>query len=206
MRPQIRLFVSVGAFVGILLIAAALTEVQAQPPGGKGGKAGKGGGSSETVDEFVAKLMAFNKAKDGKLTKEELTDTRLLALFDRADTNKDGVVTRAELEALFQREKLEGGGFGGPGGKGDKKGGKGYKGGPKPGEILPPFMQDQLNLTDAQRKQVADLQKEVDAKLDTILTAEQRTQMREMTGPGFGDKKDKKGPGGDKKGPPPEDK
>jgi EF hand len=199
MRPKFRLLVAASAFVGILLIAAVLTDVQAQPPGGKGGK---GGGSSETVDEFVAKLMAFNKAKDGKLTKAELTDTRLLALFDRADTNKDGVVTREELEALFKREKLEGGFFGGPGGPGG--GPKGFKGGPQPGQILPMFIQDQLNLTDSQKKQVADLQKEVDAKLDKILTAEQRTQMREMFGPGgFGKKKSPDGPG-DKKAPPPD--
>src|SRR5207253_5354846 len=119
-------------------LAAILGPAAAQPGGKKGGK-----GSAETVDEFVDRLMAFNKAKDGKLTKEELTDPRLHALFERADTNKDGVVTRAELEALFQREKIEGGGFG-PGGDkgkgpkdgkdgfGDKKGFKG-KGPPQPG-------------------------------------------------------------------------
>ena len=74
-------------------------------------------------EEFVAKMMAFDANKDGKLTKEELTDTRLHALFDRADTNKDGVVTREELEALFTKESLPSGGdFGGPKGKGDKKG------------------------------------------------------------------------------------
>jgi hypothetical protein len=204
MRPQMRLFLMIAAFVSILGLAASAIEAQ---PGGKKDKGGKG--TSETVDEFVAKLMAFNKTKDGKLTKAELTDPRLLALFERADTNKDGVVTRAELEALFQREKLEGGGFGpgggdkGKGGKdgfGDKKGFKG-KGPPQPGVILSPFFQDALNLTDAQRKQLADLQKDVDAKLDKILTAEQKTQLKEMsTQKGFGP------PGGDKKGPPPGEK
>ncbi|MBI1832780.1 MAG: hypothetical protein HYR84_15165 [Planctomycetes bacterium] len=74
-------------------------------------------------------MMAFNKAKDGKLTKTELTDTRLHALFDRADTNKDGVVTREELEALFAKESLPAG-KGGPGDKGKK--GKGDKKGPPP--------------------------------------------------------------------------
>jgi EF hand len=204
MRPQMRLFLMIAAFVSILGLAASAIEAQ---PGGKKDKGGKG--TSETVDEFVAKLMAFNKTKDGKLTKAELTDPRLLALFERADTNKDGVVTRAELEALFQREKLEGGGFGpgggdkGKGGKdgfGDKKGFKG-KGPPQPGVILSPFFQDALNLTDAQRKQLADLQKDVDAKLDKILTAEQKTHLKEMsTQKGFGP------PGGDKKGPPPGEK
>jgi hypothetical protein len=193
MRFSMRLCLMLTAFALILLLAASTTVAQ---PGGKGK------GKTETVDEFVDKVMAFNKAKDGKLTKTELTDPRLHALFDRADTNKDGVVTRAELEALFAREKLEGGGFGGP--DGDKKGkggpdgekkGKGPKGGgpPRPGQVLPPFIQDALDLTDSQKTQIADLQKEVDAKLEKILTAEQRQKMSEMRGKG-------KGP----KGPPPD--
>lgn len=81
----------------------------AQPGGKKGPRGGKGGGASETVDQFVAKMMAFDKSKDGKLTKAELIDTRLHELFDRADTKKAGVLTRADLEALFAREKLDGG-------------------------------------------------------------------------------------------------
>jgi hypothetical protein len=121
-----RLFLTTGAFVGFLVFAVALSEAQAQPGGKKGGK-----GSAETVDEFVKKLMAFNKAKDGKLTKAELIDTRLHALFDRADTNKDGVVTRADLEALFARESLTGAGGDKGNGPGGKKG-KGPKGEPPP--------------------------------------------------------------------------
>lgn len=214
MRTQMKMLAALSTFAAVLVMAAA---IDAQPGGKKGDKGPKGGfgGSTETVDEFVAKLMAFNTANNGKLTKEELTDKRLHALFDRADANKDGIVTREELVALYQKEKLEGGGFGGDkgdkgpkGGFGDKKFGKGFKGGGQPGQILPPFVQDQLNLSDKQRRQVADLQKEVDTKLATILTDEQRAQLREMSGPGFGDKKgpppfgDKK----DKKGPPPEDK
>jgi hypothetical protein len=182
----------------VVALALSISFADAQP-GGKKDKGPKGGGSAETVDEFVKKMMAFNKAKDGKLTKEELTDPRLHALFDRADTNKDGVVTREELEALFAKESLPAGGFGGPGGDkgkgpfGDKKG-KGFKGGPpQPGVVLPPFVQDALNLTDAQRKQVADLQKDVDERLAKILTDEQRTQLREFAA---------KGP----KGPPPDKK
>jgi hypothetical protein len=180
MRTHLRLFLTTGAFIAILVAAGSLA--QAQPGSGK--KGGKGGGSTETVDDFVKRLMAFNKAKDGKLTKEELTDTRLHALFDRADTNKDGVVTREELEALFAKESLgDAGGFAFGGDKGDKGGfkGKGPKGGPpQPGVVLSPFIQDVLNLTDAQKKQVADLQKDVDARLEQILTAEQRAQLREF--------------------------
>ena len=55
---------------------------------------------------------------------------------------------------------------------------------------MPPFVQDQLRLTDEQKKQVADLQKDVDGKLDKILTAEQKKQLQEMRDRGPG------GPGG----------
>src|SRR6478672_9256596 len=71
-----------------------------------------------------------------------------------------------------------------PGGdKGGKEGGRGrgrFGGPPQPGQILPGFLQEQLHLTDDQKKQVAELQKEVDAKLDKILTAEQKSQLKEM--------------------------
>jgi len=129
MRSHHRIFLISGAFVIALAFAVQLAE--AQPGGGKKDKPGKG--KRETVDEFVKKLMAFNKAKDGKLTKAELTDTRLHALFDRADTNKDGVVTREELEALFAREALSGDV---PKGKGKGKDGKGPKAHSPPGGAM----------------------------------------------------------------------
>src|SRR5262245_23605923 len=117
MRPQVRIFLFVATLIATVSVTAI--TIQAQPPGKKDDKGGKGGkGGNESVDDFVAKLMAFNNAKDGKLTKAELTDTRLHALFDRADTKKNGFVTRADLEALFSRENVQGGyGKGGPGGK-----------------------------------------------------------------------------------------
>lgn len=118
MRPQLRLFLTASAFIAALFVVIALAD--AQPGGGKKG----GKGNTETVDEFVKKVMAFNKAKDGKLTKTELTDTRLHGLFDRADANKDGMVTREELEALFARETIADDGKKGKGPKGpppDKK-------------------------------------------------------------------------------------
>jgi len=67
MRTKTRLFLMFGTLGALLLAIAASGEVQAQP--GKGGKKG-GGGPAETMDSFVDRMMAFNKAKDGKLTKE----------------------------------------------------------------------------------------------------------------------------------------
>lgn len=71
----------------------------------------------------------------------------------------------------------------------------------RPGDILPGPLQDMLRLTDEQKKQVAELQKEADAKVEKILTEDQRKQLKEMRdrGPmGFGPPG---GPGGF--GPPP---
>lgn len=97
--------------------------------GGRGGE--PGGASATSADELVATLMAFDKNTDGKLSKDELPE-RLQAMFDRADTNKDGVLTASEIRASAQsstqsasagmgRGKREG--RGGPEGRGRGPGG-----------------------------------------------------------------------------------
>jgi EF hand len=165
------------------------------------------------TDDVVTRMMEFDKNKDGKLSRSEVTDTRLRRLFDRADANKDKVVTRSELSALAAREQEDdrGGprGFGGPGGPppdGEGPGGPppGGPGGPRMGppgrlgDVLPQMAQQRLNLTTKQQKQVAELQQEVDAKLSEILTAEQRTQFKQMRerGPGGGPPFGRGGPPG----------
>jgi hypothetical protein len=64
-------------------------------------------------------------------------------------------------------------------------GGFGPFGPPRPGEILPGFLQDQLKLNAEQKKELGEIQKELDAKLAKLLTAEQ-TKMLEKMGPGKG--------------------
>lgn len=130
-----------GLFLASLLAVTAFSG--AQPPGGgkekkdkggPGGGPGGKGGKVATVEEMTARLMAFDANKDGKLTKEELNDTRLQPLFERADADKDGVVTKDELTALLTKESAalaEGGEKGGPGGD---KGGKGGPPGGGPGD------------------------------------------------------------------------
>jgi hypothetical protein len=170
-------------------------------------------GGSSAVDGIVARMMAFDKNKDGKLTRDEITDTRLLRLFERADANQDGVVTKEELSTLAGRMVDEAasderrGGFGPPGGPGGfgspGAGGRGPGGfgpPPQPGQIMPPFLQDMLKLTAEQKKQLEELQKEVDGKLGKILTDEQKKQFKTMR-EGFG--RGGRGPGGRGPGGPP---
>jgi hypothetical protein len=205
--------------IGIVLVlgcsAALLFPASAQPPEKKAadepGKKKAKDKKDYSSSSIVKRMMAFDKNKDGKLTKDEVTDERLHRLFDRADKNKDGVVTKEELIALAEEMEAEmgerqrrgpgGGGPGddGPGGRG-KGGPGGFGGPPRPGQILPRFVQEMLNLTAAQKKQLDALQKEVDAKLGKILTSEQKKQLEEMRpGPGPG------GPGRrGRGGPPPE--
>ena len=173
--------------LGALLLAAPLAL--AQGPGGPGGGppggfGGPGGGRSlskaDDTAELVSKVMAFDTNKDGSLSKAELTDTRLFGLFDRADANKDGIITKAELTApgreriRRRRPRPGGGGPGGPGGFGGPGGGGPGGPGGRPGEVLSSMVQQRLNLTDEQKTQMAALQKEVDAKLETILDSEQK--------------------------------
>ncbi len=202
----------------------------AQSPGAQAGAGARPKDYSNSP--IVTRMMAFDKKHDGKLTKDEITDERLHSLFDRADTNHDGIVTKGELMALAAKLDAEdqqaggdsgpggrggfGGGFGpgrGPGGPGGRgRGGRGFGGAfggpPRPGQILPPMLQDTLNLTPEQRSQLADLQKDVDAKLAKILTEVQRRQLNDLrpAGPrgrgGFGGA----GAGGPPPPPPPPDR
>ena len=205
------------------------------------------------ADGFVAKLMKFDKNDDGKLTKNEITDERLLPLFERADADHDGVVTADELKALYAKEGAElraartpaargqfcerrrparsaprpagagpdrpgpdGPGPGDPNGPGEGPGpgpgiGPGGPGGPsgppQPGQILPDRLQEMLKLTADQKKQLADLQNEVDEKLSKILTADQQKQLKDMRNRrpqcrGGGPNGPDGGPGDDRGGPP----
>jgi hypothetical protein len=203
-------------------IAALALPTTAQPPGGKpADDPGKEKSKDYSNSSIVTKMMAFDKNKDGKLTKDEVTDTRLHRLFDLADANKDGVVTKEELMALAAKMEAEmaqgrGRGPGGPGGPGgfgpggpggppggfgpaDPGGPGGFGGPPQPGQVMPSLLQDMLKLTADQKKQLEELQKDVDSRLAKILTDDQKKQLKEMRerGPGgFGPPGGRGGPGG----------
>lgn len=202
----------------VACLCAAIV-VSAQPPqdgGAKRGQKGQGGrggngNAAMNSDSAVQRIMAMDANGDGILTPDEVTDPRLQNLLQRADTNSDGQVTKAELQAMASAEAANAangqGGRGGQGGAGMGPPPGGGMGGPRPGEVMPAFVMDQLQLTDAQRQQIAALQQQVDAQLSQILTAEQQQML--LQGPsgggggsrgggqgGFG------GPGGGPGGPP----
>jgi spore coat protein H len=88
----------------------------------------------------------------------------------------------AQLEGKSKGYTPAGFGFGPPGGFA-----------PRPGDVLPVNVQNTLQMTDGQKKDLAELQKKVDAELEKILTPEQRAQLKRlregpggMGGPGFG--------------------
>ena len=90
-------------------------------------------------------------------------------------------------------------GKGGPGkdaGKDEKKGPGGDKKGPpmgfEIGKVLPPHIADTLELSEEQLKQIADLEKDVKAKLTKILTAGQVKKAEASKGLGKMDGKDGK--------------
>lgn len=194
-----------------ICFAVSAAVVRADEPGSPANNAPA---NSAYVNAFVARMMAFSKSKDGKLARDEITDDRLLRLFDRIDAKHEGAVTKEQLVAFATKLAEDdndndrrgpggpgggpGDGPGGPGGPGGDRGGRGGPGGrfgggpPRPGQILPDFLQERLNLTAEQKKQVDALQKEVDAKLAKMLTDEQKKQLKEMRS---------RGPGGN--GPPP---
>lgn len=197
-----------------LLLTAALgfasSSAFAQPPGpppggGPGQQRGPGGGqrgnvAPTSVPDLVARILTFDANKDDALSRTELTDERLHALFDRADADQDGTATKSELTKFFAKENEALASSGGPmGGSGGGRGPAGAPGDapprgpgaggppdefrarqrPRPGQILPPGLQDRLELTDAQRRQIEALQEIVDTQLEKILTPEQRQMLNE---------------------------
>lgn len=176
-------------------ILALASIASAQRPGGGPGPGPPPGGPGR-ADDLVARMMAFDKDQDGKIARSEVTDERLRRLFERADANQDGTVTKDELTALADREAAnDRGGPRGGGPPGFPPGGMA-----RPGEVLPAGIQTRLGLSAEQRTELADLQKDVDARLEKILSDDQRKQLREMRerGPGRGGFGPPTGPGGDR--------
>ncbi|MFI5455593.1 MAG: hypothetical protein ACHRXM_09090, partial [Isosphaerales bacterium] len=91
------------------------------------------------------------------------------------DQNRPNTLTAAHKKLLKARDT---GGPGGPPGPGPGPGGAGAP--PPPGQILSATTLTTLKLNPDQRKQLGDLQKEVDARLDKTLQANQKRQLKKV--------------------------
>src|SRR5262249_50536608 len=168
MRGLMRILTRVPLTWGLLVAAAvAVSIATAQRPD----PSPETGPSPADSDDLVVRgMMEFDKDKEGKLKRSELTDQRLHRLFDRADTNKDGIVTKQELTALAARERSglsareqsglsarEQSGLSAREQSSERAGpprfGRGGGPGrfmmrpPRPGDILPEMVQERLRLT-----------------------------------------------------------
>src|SRR2546423_2098392 len=96
--PMTALFLALCSF--LLASNRAVAEKAPDGAGAPAKGASSAGGTEHARSSVVTRMMAFDKNHDGKLTREEITDARLLRLFEQADANSDGVVTEEELTAL----------------------------------------------------------------------------------------------------------
>jgi hypothetical protein len=106
MRSIERLLLS--ALLAALLLAGA-TGGQA-PDQKEGPPRGFVRRSPISVDDIVARIMSFDKNKDGKVTRDELPE-RMHHLIALGDTNKDGALDRDEIKKLVTARGGTPGGF-----------------------------------------------------------------------------------------------
>jgi outer membrane protein assembly factor BamB len=207
----------VGKFLCVILVVSSAAAVaMAQPPeeprdGGPRPPARRD--DAAAVNEVVSRMMAFDKNNDGKLTRDEVSDSRMERLFDRIDANHDGVVTKEELTDWATKQASEDGGGGPPrgdmgppdggpprggpppGGQGRRRGqGRGFGGRgfggfggrSQPGQIMSASLIETLKLTTEQKKTETTLQKHVDEQLGTILTPKQKQRLKDLASGGGG--------------------
>ncbi len=135
----------------------------------------------------------------------------ILRIFQQADSNRDGSITRAELTTALQNQargnRRERGGAppqqenqaDHPRRERGEQGEHGHHGPPQPGQVLPEPVAESLDLNEKQTRQLAALQADVDKRLEAILTDEQKEQLKNARPPhGPGQFKGEKGeqPGG----------
>ena len=90
-----------------------LSGEEIRPNFGRGRGGRMGGGSPEEMASRIMQQMDTNR--DGKLSRDEMSDGPFGELFERADANKDGFVSPAELQTAAQQ-----GGFGRGRGRGER--------------------------------------------------------------------------------------
>src|SRR5262249_20161714 len=88
-------------FMAALMAALTLTRagVAQSPDQKQGPPRGLVRPAPIRVDDIVERIMAFDKNKDGKITKDELPE-RMHHLIALGDTNKDGALDKGEIRKL----------------------------------------------------------------------------------------------------------
>lgn len=176
MRTRLLLIALIGLLGTVALVA------QPGPP--RGGRGGPPGGRPVDVAGSVDRLFTLDANKDGELTAAEINDERLTPLLERADADHNQKVTREELTTLLNQESAaiaanRGPGPGGPPMLNPDDLFNGPPSPPRPGQVLPPFEAERLNLTPEQQQKIDELQRDVDKRLREILTEEQHRLLSE---------------------------
>jgi hypothetical protein len=108
MHSVMQRWLAFALFAGLVLAGASL----AQPPGPEPEPSnGRVQPAPISVEDVVERLMAFDRNKDGKLTRDELPQ-RMHHLIELGDTNKDGALDREEIKKLVTTMALASGDFG----------------------------------------------------------------------------------------------
>jgi hypothetical protein len=141
-------------------------QLKEPPQGGGPGFRGPPPQAGELVsaaDQTRLKLSAEQKKQLGEIQKD--VDGKLAKILND-EQKKQFKDLKSGQNAMFGR--------GGPGGL-PAAGGPGAP--PQLGELVPPLLQERLKMTAEQKKTLGDFQKELTAKLDTLLTEEQKQQV-----------------------------
>ena len=190
MTPRLRLMIPVGLAAGLCLLVS-LPFV-----------AGLDG-------DIVSRLLGFDRNRDGALTRNEISDTRLIPIFERYDSNKDASLTREEIitgaeadspgsttaepaasqpPATFGNEGkpmiarptgIGGGGAPSPVTRENNPSAAFPDGLTRVGQVVPDDIKDVLELSDKQKKQIDDLEKDIASRLDRILNAKQAQLLKD---------------------------
>ena len=162
----------VDAHLDRLLTADQKKQADAWPPG-----AGGDGGPSHRPGQ----VMAGPEQDRLKLSDDQKKD--MLALQKAVEGRFDRVLNAAQRKQIASVFAPPGPPPGGPGpGPGDP---------PQPGKLFSAAQQDTLKLSAEQKKRLEEMQKDIDSRLETLLTEEQKRQLQAMRqrpggGPGRG--------------------
>ena len=128
-----------------------------------------GGGPSKLVEVFSGFVRDLMGMKEDQRKKLDEIDKELIAKIEKALTAEQKQVLAEPIDFDFSKF-------------------------PAPGEFLSAFKRDKLKLTDTQAKELQALQKDLDSKLEGILTDDQKHKIEDFK---------KNPPGGRAGGPPP---